>query len=162
MNDIPKAWVVCCRKLACVETRLFSNAAEAVALWNSLPRREDVQLRPGLLLDVPCHPGCAATEDCAAVNAVAEAASDHDERLDPRSTWNSLPRRDDPREVTMDMMEQAIERKRMRFEAAVAAMAGFNANSQLMAYKAEALARFAVEGADALLAELAKEKSNAS
>lgn len=82
----------------------------------------------------------------------------HPTEAEAIAIWNSLPRRDDPRDVAMDMMDQAIERKRMRFEAAMAALQGLNANAQLTPYKAEALAMFAVEAADLLLAELAKEK----
>jgi hypothetical protein len=78
--------------------------------------------------------------------------------------WNSLPRREERREELMALLQMGAigpqlrdeDRERMRFEAAVAAMQGLLASE--WSVKPETVAGDAVAMADALLAELAKEK----
>lgn len=79
--------------------------------------------------------------------------------------WNSLPRRADFEAEVRELAQMGAiatpqprdeDRERMRFEAAVAAMQGLLASE--WSVKPETVAGDAVAMADALLAELAKEK----
>ena len=83
---------------------------------------------------------CMATKWCEATDEAA-------------AIWNSLPRRDDHREITLDMWEQAMERRRIRIDAAVACLPIMAQRGLSTASAAETALHFA----DALLAELAKD-----
>jgi hypothetical protein len=81
--------------------------------------------------------------------------------------WNSLPRRSEFHAELMDLAQIGAmatpqprdeDRERMRFEAAVAAMQGMMAAGEGAPFITDDIPSAAVRLADALLAELAKEK----
>jgi hypothetical protein len=99
---------------------------------------------------VTCAGGCISTDWMESAGAAA-------------IIWNSLPRRADFAEPELEMrpgqmITMGPDRERMRFEAAVAAMQGMMAAGEGAPFITDDIPSAAVRLADALLAELAKEK----